>query len=36
MKNALTLQEKLWELRKDRKLTLAQLSESTGISLPAL
>lgn len=36
MKEGTTIQERLWELRKDRGLNLEQLSEATGISKSAL
>ena len=36
MKGATTIQERLWELRKDKGLNLEELSELTGISKSAL
>ncbi len=36
MKGATTIQERLWELRKDKGLKLEELSELTGISKSAL
>ena len=36
MKGATTIQERLWELRKDRGLNLEELSKLTGISKSAL
>ncbi len=36
MKEGTTIQERLWELRKDKGLNLEQLSEATGISKSAL
>lgn len=36
MKSRLTIQERLWELRKDRGLNLGELAELTGISKSAL
>lgn len=36
MKGATTIQERLWELRKDKGLKLEELSEQTGISKSAL
>lgn len=36
MKGATTIQERLWELRKDRGLNLEELSKQTGISKSAL
>ena len=32
MKGATTIQERLWELRKDKGLNLEELSQKTGIS----
>ena len=36
MKGATTIQERLWELRKDKGLNLEELSQKTGISKSAL
>ena len=36
MKGATSIQERLWELRKDKGLNLEELSELTGISKSAL
>ena len=36
MKGATTIQERLWELRKDKGLNLEELSKLTGISKSAL
>ena len=36
MKGATPIQERLWELRKDKGLNLEELSELTGISKSAL
>ena len=36
MKGATTIQERLWELRKDKGLNLEELAEKTGISKSAL
>ena len=36
MKGATTIQERLWELRKDKGLNLEELSKQTGISKSAL
>ena len=35
MKGATTIQERLWELRKDKGLNLEELAEKTGISKSA-
>ena len=36
MKGATSIQERLWELRKDKGLNLEELSELTGISKSAI
>ena len=36
MKGATSIQERLWELRKDKGLNLEELSKLTGISKSAL
>ncbi|MCQ5258546.1 helix-turn-helix domain-containing protein, partial [Mediterraneibacter faecis] len=36
MKVATSIQERLWELRKDKVLNLEELSKLTGISISAL
>ncbi len=36
MKSKIILQEKLWDLRKERNLTLSDVSKATGLSLSTL